>query len=230
MAPVVSVTDFSGNVFNGTVTFDTVGKKIFTFNPTNDLRYSLPANILISGIRDTVGNVMTPVSVPFTAADPALNNVYSVSPTISTQQLDSTFYIIAEKRDSSTSQLNGLILKQVKVWLKRSGSPNTVVKVVLRQNTEGTDVNHVTMGQIQSTSLTTSFAQYTFTNLSNSYALTTNDAVGVWADNGVLSTSNTIGVQTGSDSYDGANSFVIKGHGGGYDSVTSQDLAGTFYT
>jgi len=228
MAPVVSIIDASSNVFNGTVTFDSVGKKVFTFNPTSDLRYSLGQTIRISGIRDTVGNVMTPVNVPFTTADPALNNVYSISPTISTAQLDSTYYIIAEKRDASQSPLNGLTIRQVKVYLKRTGSPNTTVKLVIRQNVESNDVNLVTIGQMPSTSLTTSFAQYTFTNLSNSYALSTNDAVGVWADNGALSTSNTIGVQTGADSVQ--NSFLIKGHGGTYDDITNQELAGIFYT
>ena len=186
MAPVVSVIDISGTVFNGTTTFDSVGGKVFTFNPSSDLRYSLPANIRISGIKDTFGNFMVPVNVPFTSADPALNNVYSVSPTISTHQLDGTYYIMGEKRDNSSSQLDGLQIRQVKVYLKRTGTPNTVVKVVIRQDIEGSDTNHVTIGQIQSTSLTTSFAQYTFTNLSNSYTLTTNDLVGVWADNAAL--------------------------------------------
>ena len=230
MAPVVSIIDASGTVFNGTVTFDSVGKKVFTFNPTNDLRYSLGQTIRISGIRDTVGNVMTPVNVPFTTADPVLNNIWSVSNTISTQKLDSTFYIIAEKRDSSSSQMNGLKIRQAKVYLKKTGSPNTTVKFVIRQNTEGSDTNFVTIGQMPSTSLTTAFVQYTFTNLSNSYALTTNDAIGVWADNGALDSSNNITVGTGSDSFDGGASFLIKGHGGSYDDVTSQDLAGSFYT
>ena len=78
MAPVVSVIDISGTVFNGTTTFDNVGGKVFTFNPTSDLRYSLPATIRISGIKDTFNNFMVPVNVPFTAADPALTPVYSV--------------------------------------------------------------------------------------------------------------------------------------------------------
>ena len=114
------------------------------------------------------------------------------------------------------------------MYLKRTGTPNTIVKVVIRQDIEGSDTNHVTIGQIQSTSLTTSFAQYTFTNLSNSYALTTNDLVGVWADNAALG-SNTIGVQTGAG-YDGTNSFFTKEGGGSYSDSTSQDLAGDFYT
>ncbi len=229
MAPVVSVIDISGNVFNGTVTFDSVGKKVFTFNPTNDLRYSYAQTMRVSGIIDVNGNYMVPVNVPFTTADPAMNSITLTSPTISNQALNDTFYILAEKRDSSSSQLDGLTIRQVKVYLKKTGTPNTTVKVVLRQNIESSDTNHVTIGTMPSTSLTTSFVQYTFTNLSNTYALTTNDAVGVWADNAALSSSNTIGVQTGADSYDGGNSFFVKGHGGSYDDVTAQDLAATFY-
>jgi hypothetical protein len=126
--------------------------------------------------------------------------------------------------------MNGLKIRQAKVYLKKTGSPNTTVKFVIRQNIESSDTNLVTIGTIPSTSLTTSFVQYSFTNLSNTYALTTNDAIGVWADNAALDSSNTIGVGAGSDSFDGGNSFLVKGHGGGYDDVTAQDLAGAFYT
>ena len=229
MDPVVRVVSISGTAFTGTTTFDATGKKTFTFNPSSDLRYSMIHTIKVSGIYDTGGRVMTPVDVPFTTADPALTPVYSVTPTISTHQLDSTYYILGEKRDSSSSALDTLKIRQVKVYLKRTGTPNTVVKVVIRQNIESTDTNHVTIGTIQSTSLTTSFQQYKFTNLSNSYALTTNDLVGVWADNAALSNSNTIGVQTGAG-YDGTDSFFTKEGGGGYNDSTSQDLAGDFYT
>jgi hypothetical protein len=229
MAGVVSVT-CSGVNFPGTVTFNTTNKTTYTLDPNTNLAYSMPSALTVSGIIDTLGNVMTPVTIPFTTADPALNNVYSVSPTITTQKLDNTYYIVAEKRDSSSSTLNGLKIRQVKAYLKRNGSPNTTVKCVIRQNTEGSDTNFVTLGTIPSTSIATSFTQYTFTNLSNTYALTTNDAVGIWADNAALDSSNNISVETGSDTYDGGNSFLVKGHGGTYDSTTSQDLAGTFYT
>lgn len=225
MPPVISVITISGVVFNGTVTFDTAGKKTFTLNPTSDLRYSTISTMRISGICDNDNNFMVPVNVPFTTADPALNSLYSVSPTISTQQLDSNYFLIAEKRDTSNSSMDGWVVRQVKVYLKKTGSPNQDVKVIIRQNTEGVDTNVATIGTIRSTSLTTSFQQYTFTNLSNTYALTTNDAVGVWTPNETLG-SATIGVQTGSDTFDGADSFLVKNAGGNYTNVTSQDLAG----
>ena len=42
-----------------------------------------------------------------------------------------------------------------------------------------------------------------------------------------IESSDTIGVQTGGDSYDGGNSFFTKEGGGSYSDSTSQDLAGT---
>ena len=146
----------------------------------------------VSGIMDTGSRIMTPVDVPFMTADPALTPLYTVSPTISTQVLDSNVFLIAEKRDSSSSEMDGWKVRQVKVYLKKTGTPNTPVKVIIRQNIESTDTTKVTIGSIQSTSLTTSFQQYTFTNLSNTYTLTTNDAVGVWCANQDLTGGATI--------------------------------------
>jgi hypothetical protein len=223
MATVLKVT-CSGVNFPGVVTFNTSDHKTFTLNPTDSLGYSLPSILTVSGICDNAGNFMVPVSIPFTTADPALDHFYTVAPTVTTHRLDSASSRQAEKRDATGSALNGRKIHQVKVYLKRTGTPNVTITCRIRQNIESGDTAGATIGTLSSLSLTTSFALYTFTNLSNTYALTTNDAISVEA---TLGGSDEIGIETGTG-FDGTNSFYTR-FDGTYHDTTSEDLAGEMY-
>jgi hypothetical protein len=229
MATVLRLEDVSGNNYPGTITFDTVTQKVFTLNPTATMPYSSIMTIKVSGIRDLFGTVMTPVNIPFTSADPALTQVYSVVPTISTQTLTSTATRAGEFLRTPSSSLAGKKIRQVKVYLKKSGSPTSLVKVTLRQQPFGSDTDKSTIGTIPAQSLTTSFALYTFTNLSSTYVLQYPDMLCVQVSGSQMG-SDSIFIQTAGDVLDGINSFFIRQGGSDYDLYSSQDIAGSAYT
>jgi hypothetical protein len=228
MATVLSVT-CSGVAFPGTVTFNTTDLKTFTLNPTTNLAYSMPSVLTVSGIRDNAGNMMTPVDIPFTTGDPALNNFYSVSPTITTHRFDNSSTRHAEKRDNASTDFTGKNIRRVKVYLKRTtGTPNVTISCVIRKNIDGADGGSLqaTIGTMSSLSLTSSFDLYTFTNLSNSYLMNTAaDAVSIEA---TLTGSDEIGIETGT-TYDSTRTIYSR-YDGTWHPTTSEDLAGTMYT
>jgi hypothetical protein len=227
MATVMSVT-CSGVDFPGVVTFNTTDKKTFTLNPTNNLAYSMPSVLTISGIRDTGGNVMTPVNVPFTTADPALNHFYTVAPTITTHKFDSSSTRHAEKRDNASTDFAGRNIRRVGVYLKRTtGTPNVTISCVIRKNIDGGDGGSLqaTIGTMSSLSLTNSFALYNFTNLSNSYLM--NTAADTVSIETTLTGSDVIGIETGT-SYDSTRTIYSR-FDGVWNDTTSEDLAGEMY-
>lgn len=123
---------------------------------------------------------------------------YSVTPDAESSSLGVTTYYynttsIGEYLDNSSSIINGKTIKQADVWLKKTGTPGATPTIKFQiYNSSGT-LQYTSTTEIDPTTLTTSFAKYTFNCSTNTYAMTSNSSVAIY-NGGNTSSSNYINV------------------------------------
>ena len=129
---------------------------------------------------------------------------------------------VVQKQLPEACTLNNTIPKKVTLKLMRQGSPTGTATIAIIGVSD-----FIEIGTIDVSTLTTSFVEYTFTNLSQSYTMVTGDKICILYDGG--NSSNYIFVQlSSSDVYSGARverflepSWVF---------TAAQDLVATIYS
>ena len=103
-----------GVQLGGAITVDGTGK-ILTFNPTNNLAYNKIHEVRVSGVKDLASNFMIPISGhPFTSQLSPLTTVFENVGTnpVNYGGFSPVLKAAGVLRDSSSSILNGLVIKR----------------------------------------------------------------------------------------------------------------------
>ena len=128
---------------------------------------------------------------------------------------------LGEEAFNSSSVLVGKRLRSWKVRLKKAGTPSGSVTAKVRRN-PGDSVVTTFNETIDSTSLGTTYAEYTFT-LSNPYTIQTGDRI-------MIEYSGPAAVQLEiwtADMFDGGNTRRIRNDGSTYINSVNEEVAGT---
>jgi hypothetical protein len=129
-----------------------------------------------------------------------------------------------EEAFNSLSKLIGKSLKSWKVRLRKTGTPTGFVTAKIRKN-PGDSIAATFNEQINSSSLGTAFAEYTFT-LTNAYLIQRGDRI-------MIEYNGPSGVHIeiwNVDKFDDLNTRRIRYNGTSYISAVSQDVTGTMST
>jgi hypothetical protein len=199
----------AGTLAPGTVNLDAT-KTILTFDPTASLQSSTSFDVRVSGLRDTSDNFMVPVSGHrFTTAGPALttffDNVGTTEANWASFNPDKTRMGIL--RQATGSVLNGVVIKRASFKMRRIGTSATTVFCRIFENTADAGGDAGTAAEIGSIAFndipdTAGGTRVIFENLSNSYAMTTDDAIAIeWT--GTQSASVTLVMYFSPDNTDG---------------------------
>jgi len=175
----VGLTDLSGNIQTLASVSLTSDNLTIAYTP-NQLGYLASYYIQASGVLDLLQQeYMIPFSgAIFTTTAPALIQVYNVTGT-NTEGFghgSANDLVIAQGEGitSNSAPMFGKVIKQAQFQLQRVGNPTgTLTCVVLDKN----QVIRTILGSIPAASVSTTATSYTFTNLSGSYAMGTNDNV-----------------------------------------------------
>ena len=216
LAPVMSLrkTSVPDTPLAGTIALLS-DKRTLKFTPSSAMDYDASYQIRVSGIQDTGGNkIAVQTTNTFQTESSPLTSFYDVVG--STEQpffISSSNKIIraGEKRDHSSSDMNLRVIKRAWFALKKVGNPGGTLYVRIRENIESDDSVAVTFDTtLAANSVSTTKTRYSFSKLSNTYALTTNDAIFIELDGATQNTSNYISVYyDGGNPYDTGNSRYV---------------------
>lgn len=189
----ITLKDQSANNVAGTVTLSANGLTA-TFTPNATLSNSVTYTIGVStGVKNSAGTAMAAAfSSTFTTKAAVLTIIYQVTGGTGGNYLLSTDDIREGMIFPSGSTLIGKKPKKARVQLKKSGSPTGTITVKVRKGTD--DSVAATFGAgINASTLTTSYADYDFQDLTSTYALVANDKLAVEFSGGDI--SNKVAVQ-----------------------------------
>jgi hypothetical protein len=226
---IITVKPTGGSNMAGTETFDTTGKKTYTFTPTTALVNSTSYTVNMSGAKDTAGNFMVPVTWAFSTVDPPLTLKYSSAGTNALNFDDNVRIRRGIARDTSSSILDTLKIKKAIFSLAKSGSPTGTLTVCIRKGSD--DTIAVTLGTLDVSTLTTTKTAYSFTNINNTYAMTVDDKVSIEYANGT-SSNYVICYNSTSNTVDGANTcffYYDSGTSTPYNIDATQDMEGSLW-
>lgn len=138
--------------------------KTVTINPTSDLQNSKLYQLrVLSGVKDLAGNNLnTPITSKFTTVAPSLNIVYNVTHNNSSNQLfdgDDTAEGMLVR--TSASDMEGVLIQQVRVSMRKEGSPTG--GIICKQFASDGATSSRIGASMDASELTSSFADYTFT-------------------------------------------------------------------
>jgi Big-like domain-containing protein len=188
-----------------TVSLDAADRKTVTVDPSASLNTATTYYINVTtGVQDLAGNAMASpkVNIPFTTTY-GFTEVYNVTGTG-----DGDMYSGNDTRVgivlTGSCALKGAtnIPKRVTVRLKKSGSPTGTISIVQRRASD--DAVRCTFGTLDAASLTTSYVDYTFTNLSNTEPMDTNNDKILVEFSGGNSSNKVIVNRVTSNAYSGA--------------------------
>ena len=151
---------------------------------------------------------------------------YNSSTGGATQQMSSAnFEFIGEKCVNTNCAWYNQKITKVKLWLKKNaGSPTGTATICVMDNLAAIQF---TFGTIDVSTLTGSFAEYEFENLTG-YTISTGEYIGIKYNGG--DGSNAIGVEwANSDTYDSTDSIGSEESGGSWNDRTTQDLKFQFF-
>ena len=126
----------------------------------------------------------------------------------------------------SACDLKGKAVKKITVRLRKVGSPSGNYSVTIRKGSDDSIVK--TFGTASANSLTTSFTDYTYTDLTNTYVMTTNDKILVEYSGGDSSNKVEINRTTTGDVYPGAD-YIGYTTSSGYNDDSGKDIAFDVY-
>ena len=156
--------------------------KTVTINPTTDLTNSKLYQLrVLSGVKDLAGNNLNvPVTSKFTTITPTLSIIYNVTGDSENSLFDGDDEYEGEWVGNAASTLIGEVIQQVRVTLRREGSPTGDVGCYIFK---ADGVTRIRVGEILDASTVTtsaSFANYTFTfSTPNTYALVLGDRIAI---------------------------------------------------
>jgi hypothetical protein len=183
------------------------GNKTVLIDPTATLASSTMYQIsALSGVKDTgQNNLTTPVTSRFTTAAPPLTIVYNVTGTSTNQLFDGDDENEAVAVVNTSSALRGKIIKQVRVPLRRQGTITGDVNCLIRK----ADGSHIRIGTaLDASTVSTTFADYTYTSSTNTYALVAGDRITIEFGDASSDASNYIEVRrNNADVFDGVNTI-----------------------
>lgn len=203
----------TGILHNGTVTLD-AGRTVATFDQDGSWPSSTTFQIRVSGLRDLSDNFMVPVSGhQLTTAGPILTPFYDNPGTTESNWAsfspDKTRMGIV--RTATGSILNGKVIKRASWKMRRIGTSTSTVFCRIYKDTDdagGDNGVGATIGSVLFNDIPTTATRVAFENLSNTYALTTDDAIVVeWT--GTQSASVTLVMYRSGDDVDGSNTQRI---------------------
>lgn len=177
-------------------------KKTATIDPSPTLGSIMEHRISISGVKDLAGNNMVPVSgIRWTTKEPSLTQIWNHTNTglneILEEDSNNRAGIFSE---NSASALRGHVVRKAQWWLKRVGNPAGNVTCTVRDGDNGDDLQREFTGTIPASSLTTSYAQYSFYDLSGTYEISTDDKISIEFNQG--GTSNYVDMSVSSTDSD----------------------------
>ena len=212
-----------------TVSLDAGDRKTVTVNPNNDLSTGNTYYINVTtGVQDLASNPMAAgyLNSPF-ATSYNFQQVYHVTG-LGDSDLSTDDHARIGLRLTGTCDLKGVtvIPKRVTVRLKKSGSPTGTISITQRR---ANDTVACTFGTMSAATLTTSYVDYTFTNLTNTEPMDTNDDK-ILVEYGGGNSSNKVSVnRISSNSYNGAEHCSFDDGGSSYDTDSSKDACFTIY-
>jgi hypothetical protein len=213
-----------------TVTLDAGDRKTVTIDPTASLAEASTYYFNVStGVMDLASNAMVSAlsNRPFTTVA-NLTQVYHVTGTTDFNPLNSGGDTRCGLTITGSCDLKGatVVPKKVVVVLKKSGSPTGTISIVLRGGSN--DLVATTFGTMDAASLTTSFTEYTFTNL-NATANSDSNGDKILVEFSGGDSSNQVLVQrNASDVYSGA-AYVEFQSDSTYATLGSRDVCMTVY-
>ena len=185
--------------------------KTVTINPTLDLANSSKYFInALSGVKDLAGNNMnTPVTSNFTTVAPTLTIVYNVTGTATNPLFDGDDENEAVKVVNSSSSIFGDVIKQVRVPLRKEEVTAGTVQGDVNCFIVKSDGTQIRIGSaLDAATVTSTFADYTFTKLDNTYALAAGDRIVIEYGDPSSDGSNYIEVRrNNADVLDGVNTI-----------------------
>lgn len=125
----------------------------------------------------------------------------------------------------------GKVVGKVTLRLKKVGSPTGTATIAIMNNASP-PVIRATLGTIDVSTLTTTTADYTFTNYTHGYVTVAFDRVGIiWTPSisGEVHVMTNLGTNSGGNVWNGNNSAATR-YISSWNTVTGTDLAGKIYT
>lgn len=210
----------------GTVSLNASDQKTVTLDPTTDLTEGTVYYITVETLcKDLASNAKTSLEqAPFTTSL-TLDIVYTLTGGGSGTMYDGNDTRIGLKVDSSTSDIKGSIPKKAVFRLRNGGgSPTGTGTVRIRKGSD--DSIAATLGTINVASLTGSYADYTFENLSANHTMATGDMILFeWPGTGSSSDIIEVNRYTGSA---GPGAYYTA-YDGSYNDDTGKGVAGEVY-
>lgn len=198
-------------------------QKAAAINPSADLDGGQQYYInVLDAVTDLAGN-----NLSGTAGDKGRNfttvfnftEIYNVTGSNSSDMFGGDTERMGEAINSSSSALIGETLKRMTFRLRKSGSPSGTIFARIWNSSF---VEKADFGEMQASDLTTSFADYVFTNTSNTYVLANGDRIGIE----YTGTSAVDMRRLASDGFDGTASCLFRDSG----EITGEDVHGILYT
>lgn len=201
-------------------------QKTVTLNPTNSLAGGQQYWInVLTGCQDLAGNPLQTIDRErnFTTVY-NFQEIYNITGggtgTMFTGDDDRIGTVI-----TGTCDLKDAKIKRIVYRFRKNGSPTGTIFVRIRKGSDDNDV--IEFGSISASSLTTSYIDYTFTNLSNEYTCVVGDYILAEYSGGNASNLVEMNRNTGGDSYPGAD--YVQHAAGSYNPDNGKEIAGRIY-
>ena len=197
-------------------------------NPTSDLSVATYFINVTTGVQDVAGNAIAAPGDKGRSFTTLYNyqEVYNVTGSVDADAGEGDDTMLGLIVLSSSSALKGSIVKRVTVRLREaSGSPTGTITIrIMHLNSSSSATNIAVIGTMSASALTASYADYTFTNLSNTRVMIEGDMIMV-----EYTGPDTIEIQkTSSNSYNGVD-YIKKESDGNFNDDSGADVAMKVY-